>query len=265
MKKIFISADLEGCSGVTAWCETEIGQPGYQEARRQMSLEVAAACRAAIAAGYEVVVKDSHDSGRNIDANLLPRGVQLIRGWMNSPLSMMGGLDETFAGAMYIGYHSPAGSNTSPLAHTMDNNKFNWLKINGNLVSEFDIHALLADEMGVPSLFLSGDKGICLRAETVYPGIGTFSTKEGIGGATWSVHPEEAIEGIEKTVEKALKNPAKVRPLEDSYTLVICFKNHRDARSASWYPGAEQLDEYTVSYTASTPFELATARMFMTK
>ena len=42
--KIFISADIEGVTGVTQWEETEHGGKDYEMARRQMSLEAAAAC-----------------------------------------------------------------------------------------------------------------------------------------------------------------------------------------------------------------------------
>lgn len=47
MKKLFISADLEGVSGVSSWEETRYGGPGYDAACRQLTREVAAACRAA--------------------------------------------------------------------------------------------------------------------------------------------------------------------------------------------------------------------------
>lgn len=32
MKKLFISADLEGVSGVSSWEETRYGRPGYDAA-----------------------------------------------------------------------------------------------------------------------------------------------------------------------------------------------------------------------------------------
>ena len=53
--KIFISSDIEGVSGITSWDATRYGGKGYEEACRQMSLETAAACRAALKKGCEVV------------------------------------------------------------------------------------------------------------------------------------------------------------------------------------------------------------------
>lgn len=45
-----------------------------------MTLEVSAACEAAIEMGFDVVVKDGHGNARNIDMWGLPKGVSLIRG-----------------------------------------------------------------------------------------------------------------------------------------------------------------------------------------
>ena len=262
--KVFISADIEGVTGVTSWCETRYGGQGYESACKQMTLEVAAACRAAMKLGYEVVVKDGHEDALNIDMEQLPEGAQLIRGWMTSPASMMGGLDESFDAAIYIGYHSPEGSDTSPLAHTIEHDLFNWIKINGELASEFLLNALWATAHKVTSVFISGDAGICELAKKSHPEIYTVVTKKGIGNAAWNIHPKEAIANIEKGVEKALKAQIGLMPIEKEYNMIINFKEHQNARRSSWYPGARQIDSNTVEYIAKTPWELSVAHMFMT-
>ncbi|QIB69821.1 peptidase M55 [Aminipila butyrica] len=263
--KVFISADIEGVTGVTSWCETTWGGQGYEEACRQMTLEVAAACRGAMKAGCRVIVKDGHGDALNLCIEQLPKGVEVIRGWMTSPASMMGGLDETFDAAVYLGYHSPEGTDTSPLAHTSEHELFNWITINGELASEFTLNALWAAAHQVPSVFLSGDAGMCQLAEKSHPNILTVATKKGIGSATWNRHPEEVAEEIEEGVEKALQ--AKISPLSltDEYHMVIHFKEHQHARRASWYPGARQTGSNTVEYKAKDPLELGVARMFMTE
>ena len=45
--KVFLSADIEGITGVTHWDETELSHAEYAAARDQMSAEVAAACEGA--------------------------------------------------------------------------------------------------------------------------------------------------------------------------------------------------------------------------
>ena len=156
--KVFISADIEGVNNICTWDETDNRSGEYQYFRKQMTEEVAAACRAAKEAGAtEIFVKDAHDSARNLILKDLPEYVKLHRGWEGVPCSMMAGLNESFDAVMFIGYHSPASSEGNPLSHTM-NLRNQYVKINGILTSEFYINALYASYLGVPVAFLSGDK-----------------------------------------------------------------------------------------------------------
>ena len=132
--KVYISADIEGVTNVTNWDETELYHDAHAAAKKQMTREVLAACRGSLAAGAEeIVVKDAHDSARNIIAEEMPDEVTLIRGWTNAPESMMAGLDSSFDAVIYIGYHSGAYYDGNPLAHTM-NTQNNYIKINGKPV-----------------------------------------------------------------------------------------------------------------------------------
>ena len=261
--RLFISADIEGVTGVTDWSETRYGGKGYDQACQQMTAEVGAACEAAMALGYEVVVKDGHEDARNLDIGKLPRGTEVIRGWRTSPAAMMGGLDESFAAAVYIGYHAPGGTGESPLAHTIEHGLVSWIKVNGELASEFSLNALWAASFGVPSVFLSGDQGMCSRAEKLCPGIVTVATKTCVGNATWSIHPQDAVERIREGVAAALAKPAALLAPCASYRMEICFHDHQRARGASWYPGATLVNDTTVSFTSTDPRELTCARMFM--
>lgn len=115
--KIFLSADMEGTCGVVSWPETERATPmDYTPIQKQMTREVAAACRGALSAGAEeVLVKDAHDSARNIDPAGLPRDTRLNRAWSGDPLSMMSGLDrEKFDAVFFTGYHAWAAARATP-------------------------------------------------------------------------------------------------------------------------------------------------------
>ena len=92
MKKIYLSADIEGTCGIADWKETELGDAQSSYFRTQMTKEVAAACRGALLSGAsEILVKDAHSSGRNIDPSALPEEVRILRSWTRDPLVMMGG------------------------------------------------------------------------------------------------------------------------------------------------------------------------------
>lgn len=74
--KIYISADIEGITGITHWDKTEKTKSDYQKFSKQMTDEVRAACEGATKAGTkEIWIKDDHDSGRNIVAADLPQKV----------------------------------------------------------------------------------------------------------------------------------------------------------------------------------------------
>ena len=53
--KIYISADIEGITGIVNWDETEKSKPDYQEFSKQITEEVKAACEGAMNAGAEEI------------------------------------------------------------------------------------------------------------------------------------------------------------------------------------------------------------------
>ena len=93
--KLFISADIEGCTGTTLSEETHKSEACYRAFADRMTEEVRAVCVAALEAGAdEIVVKDGHGDATNIDIMRMPAGVRLIRGKSGHPFNMMFGLDE---------------------------------------------------------------------------------------------------------------------------------------------------------------------------
>ena len=262
--KVYISADIEGVTNVTDWDETEIYHQAHEAGKKQMTLEVLAACRGAIAAGAtEIFVKDAHSSARNILPEEMPDEVTLIRGWTNEPESMMAGIDSSFDAVIYIGYHSGAYYDGNPLAHTM-NKQNNYFRINGKNAAEFDMNTFVAAQHGVPCVFISGDREICEHAKELIPEIETVGVKYGIGNATFNMSAGKACTLIEKGVEAGLKKLDACRIAEpETYEVEINFKEPVKAYRASFYPGVEQIDPKTVRYTAKNAHEMMTTRMFI--
>lgn len=263
--KIYISVDIEGVTGVTSWDETILGNSEHEWVREQMTDETISACEGAIEMGAtEIIVKDAHDSARNIDIRKLPEMVNLLRGWTEGPESMMSGIDETFDAAIFIGYHSGAGFNGNPLSHTMHVDKAVWIKINDELVSEFTINSYIAAKYSVPVVFLSGDEMLCEDAKNLISNIETVSVKKGIGDATLSMNPKLACERIKEGIRLGLSKiqECKLKVLKQS-TFEIRFKDHKDAYKAQYYPGAIVVDDYTVKYEVKDISELITTMMFV--
>ena len=160
LNRIFLSADIEGTCGIAHWAETELGKPDYEPFRRQMTREVAAACEGAFAAGCEdLLIKDAHDSARNLIPAELPERVSIFRGWGSDIHSMMSGIDASFSGAIFTGYHSSSNTDASPLCHTMNLDNVS-IRINGIQASELVINTFAAALYDVPVLLVTGDLGV---------------------------------------------------------------------------------------------------------
>ncbi len=265
--KVYISVDIEGVAGITHWDEATKTHPTYPEFREQMTREAIAACNGAIAAGAtEILLKDAHDSGRNIITADLPDCVRIIRGWSGHPLSMVQELDDSFAAAMLIGYHSKAGAEGNPLAHTMTG-RVNQITLNGNVVSEFLLHSYAAAMQGVPVVLVSGDKGLGEDVKALNPHIHTLATSEGIGRSTISLAPKEAVRLIEAAATAALRgdHAACRLILPSAFTLEISFNNPTDAYAASWYPGVQHIGRRTIRFETRDYFEVLRAVKFTLK
>ena len=250
--KIFISSDMEGTTGIAHWDETEKGKPLYDHFANQMSREVAAACEGALAAGAEdVLVKDAHDSARNINPELLPEQARIFRSWGAQPFCMMAGLDESFDGVVFTGYHSPAGTDWNPLAHTMELDN-NYVKINGEICSELMINSLTASYVGVPVYCVTGDAGLCRWFKTKVPEAEVVETCEGCGNGSISIHPDLAVKRIREAVMRAVVKPKKacMYPMPKHFDVEICYKKHSQAHSLSFYPGAELVSPTVIRFAA---------------
>ena len=249
--KLYISADIEGTTGITLWDETENGHSRYAYFADQMTREVAAACRGAMAAGCDdILVKDAHDSACNLIPRMLPEEVRLFRGWGSDIMAMMAGLERDCDGVFFTGYHSGAGMDTNPLSHTM-NTRNNYVRINGMIAPELMINSLTAAYFGVPVRLVTGDKGLCDWMKAVNPNIETVAVSEGRGRGSISIHPDKALRLIEAAAKRAMEKDAAdcMFPLPDHFKVEISFKDHFRAKGAA-YPGVRQTSPTDVVFEA---------------
>jgi D-amino peptidase len=264
--KIYISADIEGVTGIAHWDETEKSKSDYQKFAQQMTDEVKAACEGAVNAGVEEIwIKDAHDSGRNIIAVDLPEIIRLVRGWSEHPFLMVQELDQSFAALIMIGYHSFGSSNANPLSHTLNPNHLNYIKLNGEFASEFLIHSYIAAMVNVPVVLVSGDEGICKEANTLNQNIKTIAVNKGVGNSVISIHPQLAVKEIKEGVESILKediNKCKIK-LPHHFKVELSYTNHWRAYKASFYPKMKQLSSTNVAFESDDYFEVLRMLLFV--
>ena len=263
--KVYISVDIEGVAGITHWDEAEKGQADWAEFREIMTREAIAAIDGARAAGAtEIWLKDAHDSGRNLVTTMLPADVTLIRDWSGHPFSMIQEIDESFAGLVMIGHHASVGSEGNSLAHTL-NTRTHMIKLNGTPVSEFRLCALAAASLGVPVVFISGDKALMEEVEQTNAHIGRLAVKHGRGQSTISMTPITAQNAIRAGVEKSLRGVLKdcLVQLPEHFTLDVTYHSPALAYEKSFYPGCQYIGNRTNRVEASNIFDVMRALRFI--
>ena len=265
--KIYISADIEGVTGIAHWDVTEKTKSDYQKFAKQMTNEVKAACEGAIKAGAkEIWIKDAHDTGRDINADELPQSIRLVRGWSEHPYLMVQELDKSFDALLMIGYHSFSSSSSSPLSHTLNSSTLNYIKLNGEYASEFLIHGYAAATMGVPVVFISGDGGICKEANKVNKNIKIVAVNKGVGNSVISIHPQLAVEKIKEGVESILEGDIDKCKIElpEHFKVELSYRKHTRAFKVSFYPGMKQVSSTSLVFETDNYFEVLRMLLFTT-
>ncbi len=256
--KVFISVDMEGICGVVNWDETSQGGPDYPLFRRLMTQEANAAIEGALAAGAtEILVRDSHGSGRNILPDVLKPEARLLRDWTYGPLSMMEAIDESFDAVIFIGYHARAGTPDAVLKHTMTTSIYD-VSLNGKKMPEAGFNGAIAGYFGVPVVLVSGDQAIAEQARELFGEIETAVVKEAIATAAIMLHPHKAQDLIRQKTTAALKRLKDFKPykLNPPYNLEVVYTDEVKAVIASWIPGAVRTGPRTITFSSNDFMEM---------
>lgn len=252
--KIYISADMEGVVGTVTG--DQLGPSGfeYERARRWMTEEVNAAIRGARAAGAtEIVVSDSHGNGQNLLLDELPEDITVIRSWPR-PLAMMAGIDETFDGAIFIGYHASTDNSAGVRAHTMSSARLTSVKLNGMPAPETAINAAIAGHFGVPVIMLSGDDVIADEASALLGDLETAVVKKAYGfHSAETLMPGASYRLIEETVTRAVRRINDFEPwdLGGPIELEVSLKHYRPVEVLGYLEIVERIDSHTIRYRGS--------------
>jgi D-amino peptidase len=251
-RKIFISVDMEGITGVVQ--PAQLGPEGfeYQRAREWMTGDVNAAIAAVRAsAPADIVVCDSHGNGQSLLIDKLPDDVQIVRGFPR-PLEMMQGIDDTFTAAMFIGYHGSEWTANAVRGHTISSARLLGVKLNGAEVSEGIYNAALAGQFGVPVAFVSGDRLAVAQLQKTVPGVEGAVVKEPFGyHSAMTVTPARGQALIRDGVTRAMAKLGSLQPyrLRTPVDLEVGFKLTIDAERASFVPGLARADAHSVKGT----------------
>jgi D-amino peptidase len=251
-RKIFISVDMEGITGVVQ--PAQLGPDGfeYQRAREWMTGEVNAAIAGARDAGpANIVVADSHGNGQSLLIDKLPEDVQIVRGFPR-PLEMMQGIDDSFAAALFVGYHASEWTAGAVRSHTISSARLLGVRLNGMEVSEGIYNAAIAGHFGVPVAFISGDRLAVTQLQQVVPAAEGAIVKEPLGyHSAMTVTPARGQAMIREGVRRAMTKLSSLQPyrLRTPIDLQVGFKLTIDAERAAFVPGLTRLDAHNVKGT----------------
>ena len=258
--KIYISADMEGVVGVVTG--EQLGPSGfeYQRFRQFMTDEVNAAIDAARAAGAaEFLVSDSHGNGQNLLIEQLPNDVMVIRSWPR-PLGMMEGIDETFDGIIFLGYHASAANTRGVRAHTMSSANITGLRLNGRSMSEGSINAAIAGHFGVPVIMISGDDIAVAETQVIVGDMEGAVVKWAKGfHSAQTLTPEAAYEVIRTRTNAAVGRIDDFEPfvLETPIELELSLKHYRPVELLSYLPNVEKVNSHTVKFVGEDMIEIS--------
>lgn len=242
--RIYISVDMEGIGHVVN-AQTAAGQFDYERGRRLMTAEVNAVIEGCLAGGAgEIVVSDSHGNAQNIIPEELNEKAYLIRSFPR-PLLQMEGIDSSFDGVIFIGYHPKEGTPEANLSHTIWGTKFAWIKVNDLEVSEALFNAAVAGHFGVPVIMVCGDQNVAREARENFGPVETVVTKESLGFlSAKSPHPKVIQAEMRKKAELAVKKIKDLKPftVKKPVRLDIGFKNIFDAETTAYLPWVKRTE-----------------------
>jgi D-amino peptidase len=252
-KRVYISVDLEGISGVNGDDQTSAGQPEYGRARKLMAEDANAAIRGAFAGGAtEVVVNDSHGGQRNLlPEDLEPRARLISHSFKRH--GMLEGLDESFAAIVFVGYHAKADAPRGLFAHT-GSGVVRDLQINGRSVGEGGMNAALAAWYGVPVVVVTGDDVAVAEVKESVPSVRTVAVKRAINTRAAELRPLlQSRQEIEEAVRDGVAGVKKGAPQRGGpYRVTLQYRNFNFPEVATAFKEIELVAPDTIRFTRDT-------------
>jgi D-amino peptidase len=222
--RVYISVDMEGVAGIVHGDQTRRGTDEFHTACELMTLEANAAALGAFDAGAtEVLINDSHGDMRNLVLDQLDPRVQVLTGSLK-PYSMAEGLTgrDRFDLALFVGYHGGAGTTNAILDHTYRGVVVYEVRINGRVMNEASLNALVAGTAGTPVALVTGDASTCAQCRELLGEIETVEVKWSLGRvAARSLHPVRARELIRAAAQRVVGSPSRFEPYTTSLPLLL--------------------------------------------
>ncbi len=265
--KIYLSVDMEGITSLPDYTYVDERVHNYRYGIEVMTKEANAMIEGALEGGAtEVTVNDSHENMTNLIAEQLHPEASLISGG-RKPLSMMEGVDASYDGVVFAGYHARSGM-PGIMSHTISMVIRNmW--INDVLIGEIGLNAYVAGHYGVPVIMVAGDDGACREAKEHFPHVVTVPVKETVSrSAMHSRHPAKTRALLKEKIKEAINQRDQVSPFAPPKdpVLKVEFNNYGQAENAAQMPGCTIKEGTTiVRFQAKDVLEAYRAMLVMVR
>jgi D-amino peptidase len=265
--QVYISVDMEGCAGVVNVDQCRRGGHDYPLARQWMTDEAHAAAQGAFDAGAErVCINDSHGDMANLLLDRLDPRVEVISGSLKAR-SMVAGVEQRYDVALFVGYHAGASSLHGVLDHTYYGRVVANVRVNGTVLSETGLNALVCGMHGTPVGLVTGDSTTCAQAREQLGDVETVAVKSALSRyAAQSVTPAAACQKIRAAARSACGRRAEFTPfaMDPPLLLELTTLNAGMADAAALLPGSERIAGTWLRYEAPDPETLLDALRAMT-
>jgi|688.fasta_scaffold307096_2 D-amino peptidase len=265
--KVFISADIEGASGLVAREEASAAGVDWGRARARMTGDVLAAIEGARAGGATAfVVADSHGPAINIHPEELPADAELVRGWPRPGLMMEGVERPGTACAFLVGYHAGAHVPGGGLAHSFSSRLFREVAVDGEVMSELGLAVGMAAHHRVPVALVSGDDVALQEARGLAPDALQVETKTSLGFFSARARAPSAVQqDLRVAAQRAVENLGRLTPGAPMSPgmATVSFKQALPAEVLAYLPMFERCAADTVRFEVEDAPALSRILQFM--
>jgi D-amino peptidase len=226
--KFLICVDLEGVAGI-------VGEPGktlsnsqdFDAACTEACLEVNACAKGLFDAGaQEVWVWDNHNGSLNLPLREIDGRCLCVCG--TGDPRRLSFANDSFDGALFVGYHAMEGTPNGVLAHTYSSVSYRGWRLNGRETGEIGFDAGLLGEKGIPLLFVSSDAAGVSEAKKECADIVTVETKQGLSRNMAVCRSSDSVcREMEEKMKEVSEGAKSIQPLRYEPPLCVDIEFQR--------------------------------------
>ncbi|MFT4626072.1 MAG: D-amino peptidase [Myxococcota bacterium] len=267
--RLYIIADMEGVTGITHRDQLmEDGGQRYWSGCALLTGDINAVIEGAVSEGVtDVLVSEGHANMRNVLVDQLHPAARVLRGparWDTKPLCQVGALTSDFDLAMFVGFHSRAGTPKGLLCHTWASAVVHKITLNGREVGETAINAAILGDAGVPVALVCGGDDLAREATADLGDVQTAVVKQVHGfdlASCWGPkRTAPLLHGAAATaVQRHRAGDFAPFVIEGPVTAEITVLNDAMADRMSLVPGVERVQRRKLRVSGATATDALSA------